>query len=644
MTHEEFDKLVLKVEGETGKDTRTLRRRLLLLVCIGYAGLLAGVFVVLAIAALFIVPSFFIAAPNSFILLGIGCFVALIGMAAVLRVLLVQLPPPTGRVVTAKEAPALFRLLEELQQNLRAPKFDTVMVTPVCNAAVAQRPRLGVFGWSRNYLLLGLPLLDGLTADEMKSVLAHEFAHLSGQHGRFDQWIYRLRRSWDEVFQKMSQPRFEGEISLRPLIAKFIQWFWPRFNAHAFVLSRANEYYADSVAAQQTTPLSLGSALVHLVIYNRHLADKFWPECWQLAAQEPKPAAGLFLRIRQTLHDGYESEHTETWIKDALKVVTTNADTHPCLKDRLQALGCQNIFRNNLADRIKHNAAEEFFGAALAVIRPDVEKHWWSEVEKDWTARYAKANSLQHRLGRIETVAPARTADVDLLWDKARVILELKGDDTGEPLLQEILALDRNHALANFHLGRLLLERADPRGETHLDQAIIACEELTTGAATLLHDYFRRTGALAKIKELNFRMDQYEKALQASRQERSSVSARDKLIPHDLTPDELQGFLATVSGESDLMEVYIARKELKHFPAQKLFVVCIRARRTCFGLVGADREEAIVNRLGLKAPLPGRAFFFAAGGDFSKLGKKVRHMPGSKVFNRPGQIPLAFRP
>ena len=86
--------------------------------------------------------------------------------------------------------------------------------------------------------------------EEVRAILAHEFAHLSRAHGRFSHWIYRLRRSWEHVFQQFSRPRAQGEVSLRPIVVKCVDYFWPRFNAHAFVLSRANEYEADALAAR----------------------------------------------------------------------------------------------------------------------------------------------------------------------------------------------------------------------------------------------------------------------------------------------------------------------------------------------------------------------------------------------------------
>jgi Zn-dependent protease with chaperone function len=57
------------------------------------------------------------------------------------------------------------------------------------NASVVQIPRLGVFGWSRNYLTVGVPLLDAVTPEQFEAVLAHELGHLARAHGRFRTWI-----------------------------------------------------------------------------------------------------------------------------------------------------------------------------------------------------------------------------------------------------------------------------------------------------------------------------------------------------------------------------------------------------------------------------------------------------------------------
>ena len=50
MSREEFDVLVHEVESGVGRDARRLRRHVLWLAVIGYAGLLAGLIVVVGIA------------------------------------------------------------------------------------------------------------------------------------------------------------------------------------------------------------------------------------------------------------------------------------------------------------------------------------------------------------------------------------------------------------------------------------------------------------------------------------------------------------------------------------------------------------------------------------------------------------------
>src|SRR4029078_11357063 len=105
--------------------------------------------------------------------------------------------------LSREQAPKLFAVLEEIRTALNCSPFHHVLLIGEHNAAVVQVPRLGVFGWHRNYLLIGLPLLQSLGPDEFKAVMAHEFAHSSRGHGSFGNWLYRMRRSWDQIFEQM---------------------------------------------------------------------------------------------------------------------------------------------------------------------------------------------------------------------------------------------------------------------------------------------------------------------------------------------------------------------------------------------------------------------------------------------------------
>jgi len=624
LTREQFDELVRDVEQRFAQRPAALRRRLAGLVAVGYAGLLAGLLGAMVLATLFFAAMFYADMEGKILLAIVGTIILLVGSLGTLCVLFVRLPAPEGRKITRSEAPALNAWLDELTTVLRSAPFHEVLATPSCNASVVQVPRLGVFGWPRNYLLLGLPLMEQLSPDEFRAVLAHEFAHLSREHGRFSRWIYRLRLTWERIFEEMSRPTQAG-ISFRPLIIRFVDWFWPRFNAHAFVLSRLNEYEADAVAARTAGAPQLAASLQRLALHSRHLVESVWPEIWKSANTAAQPPEGIFIHLREAMRAGPAPEVHRLWLEEEFRLTTTNADTHPCLTDRLRAIGqSRDAAREASWSVVDTSAAESLLGPALETIRAAVELQWRKECEANWRERHGRATALNHRLTSIDQAPGASTADTDKLWDRTHVLLELHGDGEAEPLLRELLALQPTHPAANFHLGRVLIEKNDDSGEPHLERAMREETEWVPHACRILHDYHHRHGRTAKMREIDARMDRYEQQLAASHVERSSVTASDALIPHGLSAAELAALHEALSAEPDLAIAELARKELKHFPEQKLFLLCVRARRRWHGWPDIDAEHGLVNRLTKRVRLPGRVLVFAPTGGFRALARKLR--------------------
>lgn len=630
MTREEFDKLVREVEAGVGRDPAALQRRVFQLALIGYAGLLFWLLVVLAISGAFFAAMFWADLEGKIVCGLAGGLILIAGGWAAVWPLLVKLPPPQGRAVTRAEAPELFAVLADLQMRLRAPRFHEVLIDGDCNASVCQRPRLGVLGWSRNYLLLGLPLLDGLSRDEMRAVLAHEFTHLSRDHGRFSHWLYRLRRSWEQVFHQLARAPGSGKSASR----SFVKWFWPKFNAHAFVLSRANEYEADGQAARLVGKQEMASALVRLRFLSRQLDENSWPEVWQIANDQPTPPADVFVRLREGLRMGPAAGERQRWLEEAFLTQTTNSDTHPCLTERLSALGVNpgGWQLTAVATAASPSAAESLLGPKLDSIRADVHAHWLKEIEKNWRERHARANALAHRLSSLNQAVPDPSADADSLWDQARVLLDLQGDKHLEPLLRQILGLRPDHAPANFYLGRWLLDLGNAEGEIYLERVIQEDEDVLPQACAILREHYRRSGQMAKLREVESRVDRYERDLAASRQERSEFTAGDVLIPHGLTTAELGRLRETLAADPQLARAELAQKQMKFFPKQKFFILCVHRWPAWHRLPNSEQDRVLVNRLARAVQLPGRILVIAPSGSFAALAKKFRHLPGTEIY------------
>jgi len=188
MERAEFESLVTRMEHLAKEQPAAYRRRVFGLAALGYGYLLFVVLLLLVLCALAAISVRYLRAAGVKLVIILGAL-----LLAILRSLWIKWEPPEGERVTRNTAPELFQLLDELQRRLRTPPVHEVLVTSELNAGVMQVPRLGLFGWHRNYLLVGLPLMKGLTLEQFKSVLAHELGHLSRGHARSANRIYRLR-------------------------------------------------------------------------------------------------------------------------------------------------------------------------------------------------------------------------------------------------------------------------------------------------------------------------------------------------------------------------------------------------------------------------------------------------------------------
>src|SRR5947207_2286838 len=191
-------------------------------------------------------------------------------LLVVLRSLWVRLEPPTGEPLARPEAPAFFARLDRLVAGLHTPRVHRVLVTEDFNAAVMQLPRLGISGWYRNYLLIGLPLMQCLSGPQFEAVLAHELGHLSRGHARLGNWIYRLRRVWMRLDSALAQRPQLGSGAVRGVL----HWYVPYFNACSFPLARRNEFEADASSVQLTSADSAAQALTNGSVIGSYLRER----------------------------------------------------------------------------------------------------------------------------------------------------------------------------------------------------------------------------------------------------------------------------------------------------------------------------------------------------------------------------------
>lgn len=488
MSQDQFDALVAELEDLAEQNPGLYKLRLGAFASLGYLyiiGVLAVLLGVVAALAFFVIGSG--SGGSALLKLGIPVIV-LVGV--VVRALRVRIDAPTGFELKPAERPRLFATIDEVRRAAKAPPAHVVLMTGELNAAIVQVPKLGLLGWQKNHLILGLPLMQLMTLDEFKAVLAHEFGHLSGAHGRFGAWIYRIREGWARLNERLQQEKHWGSF----LFVPFFGWFAPKFAAWSFVQARAQEYEADRVAAESIGAKPLAHALIRLDLKSRELDQDFWPGIYSRTAQESTPLASPFTHLTGSERRGFLPEATGH-LSQALARRTDTADTHPCLKERISALRQP----ATIPPPLEKSAAEEIFGGALPFITEHFDDEWRRHVGPWWKQRHEHIRNGLERLAAFRKRQAAELDDDECL-EYGNLTEEFDGPESAYPIYLALARRPSQPLGARFAIGRLLLRKHDERGKQVIDRIMSKHPDTVIAGCKLIVPYLRAVGREAEAR------------------------------------------------------------------------------------------------------------------------------------------------
>lgn len=620
MTREEFDALVSKLEEQARQNPAGYRWRVVLLALMGDAYLAATVLLIFALLVGLIVSVAFLKLVAVKLIVLVVPFLWLL-----LKALWVRIPPPEGSEIRRTQAPALFAMIDELRARLGAPAFHHVLVTDELNAGVVQSPRLGIFGWPRNYLLLGLPLMKCLTAEQFKAVLAHEFGHLAGGHGRLSNWIYRQRLRWSRLQNVLEATQSSGAFLFKP----FLNWYAPYFNGYSFPLARSNEYEADAVAARLMSPRVAAEALTGVEVVGSYLGQRFWPGIHKQADERPHPAFAPYSGLDHRLATELDETSREKWLKEAMARPTTCSDTHPALAQRLAAIGQT----PRLAPPAPGQGADRLLGQALDAITTAFDRRWEARILPAWQERHREVQEGRRRLADLDARYENGT-ELGLQDAYERALLtESIGErpDAALEQLHKLLERAPDAPLVCLSLGARLLGRDDDAGIAHVRHAMEIDESLLLRGCQLLRDYCWRRGREEEAQAWHKQLRERSDLEQAAERERSHVYLRDKFERHGLTEDAVRELKAGLQAVPGMRKAYLVKKRVTHFADRPCYVLGYRAGGL-FQWHSRKRSGEVMKRIQESVRFPGETLIIDIGGSNYRFGRKFRWMRGTRIF------------
>ena len=616
MEQTEFQALVREMERRAAASPIAYRIRVIAWAGLGFAFVIGAVITVAGLCAVIVL---------SIAMLKVVAIKLLIFILPLLFILLkalwVRIAAPKGERVHRADAPELFALLAELRSSLRTPRIHVVLVTPEFNAGVTQVPRLGILGWHRNYLLLGLPLMKGLTLEQFKAVVAHELGHLSRGHAHLGNWIYRLRLIWTRLDHEFENRSVRGAATIR----RFFHWYAPRFMAVTFPFARMNEFEADAASVRLTSVQSAAQALTSVNVIGLFLDRSYWPGIHAAARDVEQPAFGPYGAFAGSTLLDVPKEERDRWQSEVLAMQTSYADTHPSLTDRLKAIGGAAEFRPPEPGA----GAEHLLGGLCACLEAQFDLTWRKQIEPSWRQFHEQTQKARARLSELKGVASPLEHDEAL----ERAGLQEQVGDGAEAALAErrsLVARFPDSLVARFALGRQLLSTDNAEGIELIESVMAKETDAEQPGAELLRDFYWRRGEKESARRWHERAAKIAQVHYEADLERKEVRDSDSLLPHGLKAQDLSAVVAQLRTIEGLRSAWLVRKAVQHFADRPVFLLSY----TCtpmFALKSDAKTQRIQHKLTKEVSFPGQTFVVCAEGRTKSFRLVMDRMPGARI-------------
>lgn len=270
------------------------------------------------------------------------------GLATLLvaRALLMRIEPERHRDLDPLRHERLYTFAIKVADRVGARRADSIAVVPGWEIYVYESCRFITPFSGRRVLVLGLFALHSLSIDELRSILAHEFAHFRYRDTTVVRYVYLALLSVENLVMIGQRELWPTEnvtsdarnlarlVLLLPASAMLKLGRWLLDISVPY--RRLAEMRADRVAAQEFGPTLFVRALMKVSVESAIYRD--WLRTQLCARVEAAPAdvePGVECSILRT---AVPAKVVAEYRDQQMARVTESNDTHPCPRERITAV------------------------------------------------------------------------------------------------------------------------------------------------------------------------------------------------------------------------------------------------------------------------------------------------------------------
>jgi len=307
--------------------------------------------------------------------LWLGMFVSTL----LLSVRLFRIRPsfPQGIEVTREMAPELYALIHDMRVSRWQMPIHRIIVTERFHLDIIKTHYTIFPFWSRNTLVIGLPLIQIVPPHVFNALLARKLCQHSLLRNPLLHVLHQLNSAWWQYYETFAR-HSAADMKLFAIGAGSFALLY-----HKIVepIVRLDGLSADRYTLKMINDEDVVQSIEYLFVAGMFVEQMFWPRLRTLARNERKYDLAPFATLGRVRMKYLEKLSLNNWIR---KEMATGVSPHwgvASMPDRLTALGHEDVLPLKVGDQ---SAAEYYFDTAIAQLIDQVDALWQGKTINKW--------------------------------------------------------------------------------------------------------------------------------------------------------------------------------------------------------------------------------------------------------------------
>ena len=280
-----------------------------------------------------------------------------------------KIAPPSGLTLSEDKAPELFGQVRVLHARYKRPEIRRIVITARHEVDIIKTPRWVLPIWSSNTIVIGLPVLQSLSPQQLDCMVARRIGQFSKRDNLLTNWLYQLRQAWQQIRAATIKNKATG---IEPL-TWFFALYAPLYSGVSAYAASLDELHADSYAMQLYNDQEVLDMVTADALCRWYLEKRYWPAVYKISAAGKKALPAPHSKMASAIRTNLKGEKLPILIREMLQHERRWNEALPSFKSRIENIGHN---KPRVSDFSGETAGTHYLGKSLGGIITVIDKLW----------------------------------------------------------------------------------------------------------------------------------------------------------------------------------------------------------------------------------------------------------------------------